>query len=192
MVTERTLTTTLLLPYSLGNDGCPRRDRVGPPAYPVGVPDMPVPHPLIRTRTRIRFGLSLAACALLTGCTTMVVTPVSEVPTTTPTSWNQVTDGTWAYGDYGLGQSVTSPSSEYAITVTGPPTLTSRDGSTVTMTSPLTITRTHDLGNGASMIPTTQHLFFAPGPGDTTNNQSETSAPVPRSPARTTSRPLAR
>ncbi|MEV3966111.1 hypothetical protein AB0M34_35480 [Nocardia sp. NPDC050193] len=49
-------------------------------------------------------------------------------PETPPQPWPEVTDGTWDFGDFPLGQPNKTRLSDYAITVTGPPTLTTTDG----------------------------------------------------------------
>lgn len=69
------------------------------------------------------------------------------------TVWEGITDGTWAGGDYALGQTVhpkIAPLTgnlwwDFDFTVTGPPVLTTKDGGeTVTMTSTLAVTRVQD------------------------------------------------
>jgi hypothetical protein len=126
----------------------------------------------------------LASLLLLVGCsstTPSVNKPVipegsaatTGVPSPSAAPWTEVTDGTWAYGDASLGQAVTRPTSEYSISMSGPPSLATSDGGeTVTMTSPLTVARVEDRGFGEP-ITESENFFFMPGVVDD-SNMSET------------------
>ncbi|WP_438352322.1 PASTA domain-containing protein [Microbacterium sp. CJ88] len=89
-----------------------------------------------------------------------VVRHSTTTPSPTPTPWAGLTDGTWNGGDVALGEPVRgrkrvvgdSLTSDYEITVTAPPTLTSIDGEIVTMTSPIHVSRVQDLGYGESFL----------------------------------------
>lgn len=84
-----------------------------------------------------------------------------------PAVWNDVTDGVWDHGDYGLGEPVRGNqratgnlSSDYEITIPEPPVLT-LDGR-VTMTSRVLVTRVQDLGFGEN-VTRSQRIWFQPG-----------------------------
>jgi len=114
--------------------------------------------------------------AVLGGCAVDADTPAGEQrsPATTtvqeepgPQPWTEVTDGTWDYGDQALGEPTTSLYSAYAISVIGPPTLTTSDGGkTVRMASPLHIERVVEQARGNDPdepISHTEHFSFSPG-----------------------------
>jgi hypothetical protein len=126
----------------------------------------------------------LGSLVLLVGCSatapsvsTSVIPEASagttKAPSLSAVPWADVTDGSWAYGDASLGQPVTRPTSEYSISVSGSPSLTTSDsGETVKMTSPVTVARTEDLGFG-ERITESENFFFKPGVVDE-SNMSET------------------
>jgi hypothetical protein len=95
----------------------------------------------------------------------VTLTVSRSAPEATP--WSGPTDGTWSRGDYGLGAPVRgqkllagSLSSDYEIAVTAPPSLTTTDGGTsVTMSSPLFVTRVQDGGFGRSFAES-ERIFF--------------------------------
>jgi hypothetical protein len=118
----------------------------------------------------------LAACSSPAPSTERPVVPEastgsSEAPS--PVPWVEVTDGAWDYGDASLGQAIKRPTSEYAVSVSGPPSLVTSDGGeTVTMTSPLTVARVEDRGFGEP-IAESEHFSFVPGVVDD-SSMSET------------------
>lgn len=95
-------------------------------------------------------------------------------------SWAGPTDGVWLRGDYALGQAIRghelpagSISSDYEITVTGVPSMTTTDGGkTVTMTSPLSVTRFQDLGYGQNFSES-ERIFFESGQRPTSEQYNE-------------------
>lgn len=86
-------------------------------------------------------------------------------PDAAPQPWTEVTDGTWNHGDFGLGQPNKMRLSDHAITITGPPTLTTSDGgATVRMTSPIRVERVQKPGD-ADAGPISKSEFFSFQPG---------------------------
>lgn len=96
-----------------------------------------------------------------------LVTLTVESATPTPAAWNGPEDGTWNWGDVALGDPIRGNettmgplTSDYEITVVAPPSFTSSDnGESVTMTSPLKITRVQDRGFEQT-ISESERIFF--------------------------------
>lgn len=87
-----------------------------------------------------------------------------------PATWDGLTDGTWQGGDYAIGQVVRPPVAslmgnmhwDFEFTVSGPPHLTTTDdGKTVTMTSPLAVTRVQDAWPDEQFQKKMQFIFIA-------------------------------
>lgn len=106
----------------------------------------------------------LSSALTLTACSSAGVgTPPQGSQPESATTWDEVSDGTWEYGDAALGQPVETRWGDYRITVTAPPTLTTEDnGATVTMMSPMTVERLADRGTGETVADDVR-VFFNPG-----------------------------
>ena len=88
--------------------------------------------------------------------------------------WTKVTDGSWDYGDVGYGEPVEWRLSDYRITVTGKPAMTTADGGkTVTIASPISVEKIRDRGfnTAAPPIGESDYFIFMPGPANTDLNE---------------------
>lgn len=93
----------------------------------------------------------------------VTVSASTATPTPSAQRWTAVSDGTWKWGDVALGQPVTQRLSDYAITITATPTMTTNDGGkTITVSSRLSVTRVGDRGFGED-VTDSERVFFVPG-----------------------------
>jgi hypothetical protein len=89
-------------------------------------------------------------------------------------AWTKVTNGTWEYGDVGFGEPVETRLSDYRITISGKPTMTTADGGqTVKITSPIAVEKIRDRGFNSPDTPIgeSEQFIFMPGPANTDLNE---------------------